>query len=101
MNFLYGGWIVGYNFLPKLPFPIYYQITSFYSFNFNFNTPHWNQNSRQNVSPPLRIDFVQVVKKKDGFKPCPVPLTVEESTDLAMKRFKIQSKRSRRGTPVS
>ncbi|KAL5262599.1 hypothetical protein ACHWQZ_G008113 [Mnemiopsis leidyi] len=53
-----------------------------------------------NVSPPLRIDFVQVQKKRDGYKPCPVPLTVEESTNLAIKRFKIQSKRRKRRTPV-
>lgn len=53
-----------------------------------------------NVSPPVRIEFVQVMRTRDGYKPCPIPLTIEESTDLAIKRFKVQSKRFKTRVPV-
>lgn len=54
----------------------------------------------QNVSPAVRIDFVEVAKKADGFKACPIPLTKEQSTNVAVRRFLAFGKGKRKGVPI-
>ena len=55
----------------------------------------------QNVSPAVQIEFIQVIKNKnDGYKPCPIPLTQDQSTSLAIRRFKIASKEAKLKAPV-
>ena len=52
------------------------------------------------MSPAIRIDFVEVTRKVDGFKPCPVPLTTEQSTNIAVRRFMMFGKNKNKGVPV-